>query len=184
MNRTLLNMVRSLMFFKNVKLMFWGEEVLCVVYIKNICPSVALQNKTPYEIWHDHLPTVKHFRIFGSTCYALILEKQGNKLGARSRKCIFLGYSNTSKAYRLYDEDNRKKFIVSRDAIFLEFEKDALTIDKQLAQLDRFHSKKIYHEMDIELPNLEGGIPVLSQFLEFPSIETSYSNAQVDDSNA
>ena len=79
----------------------------------------------------------------------------------------------------MYDEDNMK-FIVSRDVIFLEFEKDVLTIDKQLAQLDIFHSKKIYHEIDNELPNLEGGIPVLSQgqVLEFPS------NAQVDDSNA
>ena len=37
---------------------------------------------------------------------------------------------------------------ISRDVIFLEFEKDALTIDKQLAQLERFHSKKIYHERD------------------------------------
>ena len=53
----------------------------------------------------------------------------------------FLGYYNTSKYYRLYDGDNRN-LIVSRDAIFLEFEKYALTIDKQLAQLDRFHSKK------------------------------------------
>ena len=32
--------------------------------------------------------------------------------------------------------------------------------------------------MDNELPNIEGGIPVPSQVLEFPS------NAQVDDSNA
>ena len=78
----------------------------------------------------------------------------------------FLGYSNTSKAYRLYDEDNMK-FIVSRYVIFLEFEKYALTIDKQLAHLDRFHYKNIYHERDNELPNLEGGIPVLSQVWNF-----------------
>ena len=56
-----------------------------------------------------------------------------------------------------------------------------MPIDKQLAQLDRFHSKKIYHEKDNELPNLEGGIPVLSQILEFPSITTSSYNAQVDE---
>ena len=91
-------------------------------------------------MWHGHLPAIKHFRIFCSTCYALILEQQRHKLGARSRKCIFGGYSNTSKAYRLYDEDNMK-FIISRDVIFLEFEKYALTIDKQLSQLDRFHYK-------------------------------------------
>ena len=44
--------------------------------------------------------------------------------------------------------------------------------------------KEIYHEMDNELPNIEGGIPVLSQVFEFPSIATSSSNAQVNDSNA
>ena len=51
---------------------------------------------------------------------------------------------------------------ITLSLLFLEFEKYALTIDKQLAQLDRFHSKKLYHEMDNELPNLKGGIPVLS----------------------
>jgi hypothetical protein len=97
-------------------------------------------------------------------------------LEARSRKCIFLGYSNTSKAYRLYDETN-KKFIVCRDVIFLEFEKDALIVDKQLAHLDRFHSTKFYHQWDNELPNTEGGIHVLNQYLEFPSTKTTSSSS-------
>jgi transposase InsO family protein len=34
MNMTILNMVRSMMFFKNVKLMFWDDAVLCAVYIQ------------------------------------------------------------------------------------------------------------------------------------------------------
>ena len=61
MNRTLLNMVRSMMFFKNVKLMFWGEAVLCAVYIKNRCPSAALQNKTPYEMWLESSSSCQAF---------------------------------------------------------------------------------------------------------------------------
>ena len=61
MNRTLLNMVRSMMFFKNVKLMFWGEVVLCTEYIRNWCPSSVINNRTPYEMWYIHPPTVKHF---------------------------------------------------------------------------------------------------------------------------
>jgi hypothetical protein len=81
-------------------------------------------------MWHGHLPVVKHLRVFGSTYYALIPEQKRNKLGARSRKCIFLGYSNTSKAYRLYNEENKKN-IVSRDVIFLEFDKEEITFDKQ-----------------------------------------------------
>ena len=88
-----------------------------------------------------------------------------NNLEARSRKCIFLGYSTTSKAYRLYDEEN-KRFILSRDVIFLEFEKDAHNIEKQLSHLDRFQSKKFYHGWDNELPTLERRIPFLGQSLE------------------
>ena len=88
-----------------------------------------------------------------------------NKLEDRSRKCIFLGYSTTSKAYRLYYEEN-EKFIPSRDVIFLEFDKDAHNIEKQHSHLDRFQSKRFYHEWDNELPTLEGGIPFLGQSLE------------------
>ena len=91
MNRTIMNMVRSMMFFKNVKLMFWGDAVKCAAYLRNRSPSNALDKKTPHEMWFGHLPSVRHLRVFGSTCYALIPKEQRNKLGARSRRCIFLG---------------------------------------------------------------------------------------------
>ena len=108
--------------FQNIKLMFQADVVLCAMYIKNKCPSNAIKNKTPYEMWYGHISSVRHLRVFGSTYYALIPKEQRNKIGARGHKCIFLGYSNTSKAYRLCDEVN-KKFIISRDAIFLESSK-------------------------------------------------------------
>ena len=88
----------------------------------------------------------------------------------RSRKCIFLGYSTTFKAYCLYDEEN-KKFIISKDVIFLEFDKDAHSIEKQLSHLDRFQSKKFYHEWNNEHPTLEEGIPFLGQSLEVTNNE-------------
>ena len=141
MNRTILNMVSSMMFFKNVKLMFWADVVLCVVYIKNRFPHNVIRNKTPYEMWYGHIPSVKHLRVFGSTCYALIPKVHRNKLGARTCKCIFLGYSNTSKAYRLYDEVN-KKIVVSRDVIFLESSKTDNVLERQLNRLDRFANAK------------------------------------------
>jgi hypothetical protein len=78
-----------------------------------------------------------------------------------------LGYSNTTKAYRLYDEVN-KKFILSRDVIFLESSKNEKTVERQLDHLDRFTHVKTYHEFDDEIPHLEGGIPILDQSLESP----------------
>ena len=60
------------MFFKNVKFMFWGEEMLCATYIINRCPSSLIKNRTPYEMWYNHLLAIKLFRNFGCQCYALI----------------------------------------------------------------------------------------------------------------
>ena len=90
MNRTLMNMARSMFFLKNVKLMFWGDTVVCATYLRNKSPSHAIEDKTPHEMWFGHLHPVRYLRVFGSTCYALIPKEQRNKLGARSRRCIFL----------------------------------------------------------------------------------------------
>eukprot|EP00253_Pinus_taeda_P023640 PITA_23640 len=163
-----------MLFFKNVKIMFWADVVLCVAYIKNRCPSNAIRNNTPYELWYGHVPSVKHLRVFGSTYYALIPKVHRNKLGAISRKCIFLGYSNTSKAYRLYDEVN-KKFVVSRDVIFLESSKFDNVVERQVDRLDRFAKAKSFQEFDNQIPHLEGGIPILDQHVESSSEEYSPS---------
>ena len=50
MNRTLMNMARSMMFFKNVKLMYWVDAVVCVAYLRNRIPSHALEDKAPHEM--------------------------------------------------------------------------------------------------------------------------------------
>eukprot|EP00253_Pinus_taeda_P031836 PITA_31836 len=42
-----------MLFFKSVKIMFGSDAILCVAYIKNRCPSNAIRNKTPYEMWGD-----------------------------------------------------------------------------------------------------------------------------------
>jgi hypothetical protein len=122
-------MVHSMMFFKNVKLMFWDGAILCVVYVKNMCPSHALQNKTPYEMWYGRIPSVMHLRVFGSTCYALIPKEKRTNIDARIQKCIFLGYLNKTKGYHLYDETN-KKFIISKDVIFLEYFKNDKNVER------------------------------------------------------
>jgi transposase InsO family protein len=88
MNMTLLNMVCSMLFFKIVKLMFWDDVIQCEMYVRSRSPYHALGNKTPYEIWNGCIASMRHLRVFGSTCYTLIPKEQRKKLGARSRKCI------------------------------------------------------------------------------------------------
>ena len=80
----------------------------------------------------------------------------------------------------LYGEKN-KKLIVSRDVEFLEFDKDVSIVDQQLNHLDKFHSKKFYYEWDNELPHPEGGIQILDQSVDFPSINFPYVSTAEND---
>ena len=55
------------------------------------------------------------------------------KLDNRSQKCIFIGYSEESKAYRLYNPIT-KKYVISRDVLFKEEEEWDGSIDKLVGE--------------------------------------------------
>ena len=90
-------MIRSMMFFKNVKLMFWGDAVKCAAYLRNRSPSNALDNKTPNEMWFGHLPSIRHLRFFGSTCYALIPKRKETSLVLEAENAFSLGTKKTPR---------------------------------------------------------------------------------------
>jgi hypothetical protein len=72
---------------------------------------------TPYEGWHNKRPDVPNLRVFGSIAYVHIPKAERRKLGEKSIRCIFVGYSETQKAYRFLEPETRKGKI-SRDATF------------------------------------------------------------------
>jgi len=76
-------------------------------------------NKTPKEAWVSIKPTVNHLQIFKCTTYMHVPKEKRQKLDNKSSKCIFLGYSEVSKAYKVY-ELKTKKLHMSRDVIFDE----------------------------------------------------------------
>lgn len=79
-NRTILNMVRSIVKGKYFPRNFWAETVLCAVYLLNRCPTKSVNFKTPYEAWSKRKPIVGHLRIFGCIAYAHISDQKEKKL--------------------------------------------------------------------------------------------------------
>ena len=120
-NRTLMNMVRCLLVEGRMPRSFWTEAATWSVHIINRSPTAAVTNKTPEECWTGHKPNVAHFRIFGCVTYVHVPNEKRIKLEDKSYKCVFLGVSEESKAYRLYDPES-KKIVTSRDVIFAEEE--------------------------------------------------------------
>ena len=120
MNRTLLEQSRAMLCDSGVPKSFWGEAVATAVYVRNRSPSTSIpSNTTPYELWSGRQPIVRHLRVFGCDAFAHIPLKQRKKLDSKTEKCIFLGYSTHSKAYRLYSLQ-RQSIIVRRDVTFNE----------------------------------------------------------------
>ena len=119
MNRTLVEMVRSMLSESNLPKKFWAEALATATYLRNRCPTKAVDGKTPYEVWSGEKPNVQHLRIFGSICHSHIPKDERRKLDMKSKEAIFLGYGLDTKGYRLYDY-NKKRVYFSRDVKFDE----------------------------------------------------------------
>ena len=75
--------------------------------------------KTPYEEWTGKKSSISHLKVFGCDAYAFVLPKKRKKMDKRSEKCIFVGYDNQHRGYRLYLPSSRVVF-VSKDVKFNE----------------------------------------------------------------
>lgn len=85
----------------------------------NRSPTISVKNMTPEEAWSGRRPSVDHFQIFGCIAYTHVPDEKRKKLDDKSEKCIFLGVSEASKAYKLLNPLT-KKIVISRDVIFDE----------------------------------------------------------------
>ncbi|PKA46730.1 Retrovirus-related Pol polyprotein from transposon TNT 1-94 [Apostasia shenzhenica] len=118
-NRTVVEMARCMLHEKSLSNKFWAEAVATSVYLLNISPTKAVFNRTPYEAWWKRKPNVSNLKVFGCIAYALINANERGKMDKKSEKCIFVGYSDETKGYRLYNPKT-EKLIVRRDIIFQE----------------------------------------------------------------
>ena len=100
---------------------YWVEAVATVVYIMNQWPTKSVKNKVPQEAWTSMNHSVSHLKVCGFVAYAHVPDELRKKLDKKGQKCIFVGYSEDTKAYKLYDPVVRK-VIISCDIQFVENE--------------------------------------------------------------
>ena len=80
----------------------WAEVVELAIYLQNRCPHFLLGDKTLEEMFTGMKPAVGHLRIFGCPVYIHVPKEKRSKLEPSGKKGIFVGYSETSKAYHIY----------------------------------------------------------------------------------
>lgn len=126
-------------------------------------------------------------RVFGCRAFVHVPKEKRRKLDEKSIECLFVGYSEESKAYRLY-EKSKRKIHISRDVVFLESNQDDQVIEDEIDFVNISSSSPVSDieriECDDEADAFEdaddsGFMPLCSGFL--PLCESSNNN--IEDAN-
>ncbi|KAJ9565695.1 hypothetical protein OSB04_001661 [Centaurea solstitialis] len=78
-NRTLLDMVRSMMSRTALPISFWGYALETAARVLNLVPTKKV-SKTPSEIWSGEVPSLAYLKVWGCEAYrtkCLLLEGHG-----------------------------------------------------------------------------------------------------------
>ncbi|GKA90552.1 retrotransposon protein, putative, ty1-copia subclass [Tanacetum coccineum] len=118
-NRTLLDMVRSMMSQTTLPKSFWDYALESTACILNMVPTKKVE-KIPYKGWHEQALKLSYLKFWG--CEALVKRDtltKPDKLEPISIKCIFIGYPQEIMGYSFYYLPENK-ILVARNVEFLK----------------------------------------------------------------
>ena len=118
-NRTLMDMVRSMLSNSSLPLSLWMEALKTSVYLLNRIPSKAVP-KTPFELWTGRKPSLRHLHVWGCPAEARVYNPHEKKLDFRTISCYFIGYPEKSKGYRFYCPTHSTRIVETGNARFIE----------------------------------------------------------------
>ena len=98
-NRTLKNMVNSMLNSSGLPYYMWGKAFLIANTILNRIPHKKT-SKSPYELWKGKLPSYKKLKVWGCLAKVQVPLPKRTKLGLKTIDCVFIGYASNSSAYR------------------------------------------------------------------------------------
>ncbi|GJS10313.1 retrovirus-related pol polyprotein from transposon TNT 1-94 [Tanacetum coccineum] len=107
-NRTLIEAARTMLADSKLPTTFWAEAVSTACYVQNRVLIVKPHNKTPYELFRGIKPALSFMKPFG--CHVTILNTLDSlgKFDGKSDEGFFVGYSLSSKSFRVYNTRTKK----------------------------------------------------------------------------
>ncbi|KAJ9541893.1 hypothetical protein OSB04_028399 [Centaurea solstitialis] len=152
-NRTLLDMVRTMMCHSTLPISFWGHALETAAHILNRAPTKSVE-KTPYELWKGKKPNISFLKIWG--CEVYVKRTTSEKLKPKSDKCFFVGYPKTTVGYYFYNPEENKVF-VARNGKFLE---------------EKFLSlENTRKDVDLQIVDEESTTPVVEPEIQHNNVE-------------
>lgn len=168
----------ALLAHSSMPLKFWDEAFLTAVFLINCLPSRIINNQSPFERLYGKPPDYTFLRTFGCAVWPNLRRFNSIKLQFRSKKCVFLGYSNMHKGFKCLDPTEGRIYI-SQDVIFDE------TVFP-FSSLRPNAGARLRQEIALLPPSLLnptddfGNAMLLDQYTS-PSVATNFAPSAVDD---
>ncbi|MBT26829.1 MAG: hypothetical protein CML60_10615 [Rhodobacteraceae bacterium] len=161
--RTLFDRVRAMLAGAGLGNEYWGFAVCHACYLLNRTPHSGVGFQLPYELWYGNKPRLDHLRVWGAKTDVLVeLEQRVDKVDARSRRGILVGFDDSGSAEVFFetDLDNNNVFTTAQYYCHEEYDLDGKLIhaSPSPAQVDfqsdplRFHvlDKKVVPLADVK----------------------------------
>ncbi|GJZ64075.1 ribonuclease H-like domain-containing protein [Tanacetum coccineum] len=107
-NRTLFKTTRTMLAASLLPIPFWADAVNTACYVLNRVLVTKPQNNTPYELLIGKPPSISFMRPFGCPLTILNTLDPLGKFDGKSDEGYLLGYSTTSKAFRVYNKRTKR----------------------------------------------------------------------------
>jgi transposase InsO family protein len=162
-NRTLMDMVRSMLSNSSLPISLWMEALKTAVYLLNRVPSKAVP-KTPFELWTGRKPSLRHLHVWGCPAEARIYNPHEKKLDFKTISGYFIGYPAKSKGYRFYCPTHSTKIVETGNARFLE--------NGEISGSDK-PQNVVIQEVRVQVP-----LPITSKENVVPTVVQSFDNVE------
>ncbi|GJS76555.1 ribonuclease H-like domain-containing protein [Tanacetum coccineum] len=107
-NRTLIEAARTMLADSLLLIPFWAEAVNTACYVHNRVLVTKPHNKTHYELLIGRPPIISFMRPFGCPVSILNTLDHLGKFDEKADERVLVGYSISSKAFRVYNHRTRK----------------------------------------------------------------------------
>ena len=152
MHRTIMNMVRSMIFASNLPLSFWGDSAEYAAYILNRSRTKSNPGGiSPMEFLTKKVPTLNDIVVFGSTC-TVHVNARNKSLGERGKAAIIIGKSDETKGYKVYTPKDKVVMItqhVRSIETLPDEENEQLT--SHLEEVDRQEESLSDRQLDVQV---------------------------------
>jgi transposase InsO family protein len=118
-NRTLMDMVRSMLSNSTLPLSLWIYAFKTAVYLLNRVPSKIVP-KIPFEWWTRRKPSLRHLHVWSCPAEARVYNPHEKKLDLRTIRGYFIGYPEKSKGFRFYCPNHSMRIVEIGNARFIE----------------------------------------------------------------